>query len=211
MLHFYAPNSWEFPQAYAHKFNAFGMGPEKARALARKLNLIRPRSWIVITGCAGGLKESIKTGDSFVIKSIHSQNHQWNLNIPKALEIFPQASLTSVESPAWTKEEKQKLAADFGADLVDCEMAYFLDALDEALYPQLIFLRTVIDTQDHGIGFFEGYKIQPLRILHPREFFRFVRFVWCFFLFRSRHSQFFKRVDRLMFLDESTHANELSL
>jgi len=206
MVHFYSPSPWEVPKGYEKKFQIFGMGPTKAKDLARKINLTRPKGWIVISGCAGALSPKLRRGHSFLVTEVLFGNKAWKLSAPKPAEMLPRAKLTSVSAPVWDTETKKRMYELTGAEIVDCEIAFFLDALDETLIPQVLLLRTVIDESTDAIRFFDGYKILPLRLLHPIELGRFIRFVFSFLVFRSRHSQFFKRVDRLLFLDEPTQA-----
>jgi len=206
MVHFYSPSAFEIPSGYERKFQVFGMGPNQAKDLARRLNLTRPQGWIVISGCAGALSPKLKRGQSFLVTEVSFGNKNWKLPVPKPAEMLSQAKLTSVSAPVWDTDNKKRMHELTGADLVDCEIAFFLDALDENLIPQVLLLRTVIDESKDEIGFFDGYKIKAIRLLNPIELARFARFVFSFVIFRSRHTQFFKRVDRLLFLDEPTQA-----
>jgi hypothetical protein len=204
VVHFYSPSKWEFPKNFDHKFVSFGMGARAAQELARRLNLTRPKGWIVIAGSAGGLRPGIQTGDSFVVREVKHARKSWTLNVPKELSSFPQAVLTSNSVPIWSSTEKLNRHHADAADIIDCELEFFLENLDPSLVAQVLVLRTVIDSQTHELNFFDGFRIRPERLLNPIELIRFIRFIFCFFKFRSGHSEFFKRVDRVLFLDDLT-------
>ena len=200
MALYFCPSSFETPYTERRKFETFGMGPEAARKLGRKLSLTKPQGPIFVAGSAGAIRPGIKVGECFIIKKIGSTL----LPFHRELQFLPQASLVSVEQPLSSKETKDEKFRQTGADLVDCEMEFLYEELTDELQNNVIFVRGVIDDSKTNIGFLNGYKIDPKKLLNPFVEFQFMKFIYSFFVYRKKMDHFFNQVVRSLNQEEIT-------
>lgn len=212
MKAFYSPHIQEIPKGFESQFKPFGMGPDAAKNLARRLSLSKPSGPIILLGSAGGLRENLKPGECFIINEIYFQNGFEKMSIPRSLEFLPQAKLVSVEQPVTRSEIKKSLGQSSGCDLVDCEMSFFWDEISDDLKSQIIFIRGVLDPASENLDFLNAYKIHWQGLIHPRNLFQFVKFVRSFFHYQSGIEKFFRQVaEQLQLRDDSEVTSEIEI
>jgi hypothetical protein len=212
MKAFYSPHPQEIPKGFENQFKSFGMGPEAAKNLARRLSLSKPSGPIILLGSAGGLKDHLKPGDCFIIHEIYLKTGFEKLSIPRSLKFLPQARLVSVEQPVTRSEIKRSLGQSSDCDLVDCEMSFFWDEISDDLKSRIIFIRGVLDPASENLDFLKAYKINWQGLVRPRNLFQFLKFVRNFFQYQSGIEAFFKKVaDQLQLRDDSEVTSEIDL
>lgn len=175
------------------------MGPQAARELANRLNLTRPRGKIILYGSAGALDPQLQVGESFLIHELRLKDSELklSLNIPHSLRFLPQASCLTTDEPVLRSQDKQSLFEQFQLQIVDCEMAAFMDSLVEDMHSQIIFVRTVIDSSQHSLRFLEGSQIRWPSLVKPTALFDFLRISKNFLIYHRSMSEFLERVYQL--------------
>jgi len=203
---FFSPNIWESPKNFRHRFQAFGMGPEKAKALARKLNLTNPNGPIVVVGTAGALHPQLSGGDCFIVSQLYNSNaKEWiPISSPYPIQFLPSAKTISQDRILARPEEKLALFKETGADIVDCESYYLWDELNDSLRSKLIIVRAVVDRQKDNIDFFEGFHFQWIKLFRPANLYRMIRLSLNTLNYQNEMNSFFSRLMEIMDWDENT-------
>lgn len=209
MAVYYVPHAQEIPTGFEPRFKVFGMGPGSAQNLARKLSLTKPNGPIIILGSAGGLDPSIKAGECFLINRLHLAGQSASLQIPKALDFLPQASLVSVEKPVTRSEEKLRLGRTTNCQLVDCEMEFLWNEISEDLRERLLFIRGALDPAEENLDFLADFQIRWHSLIQPKQMLQFTRFVRNFFRYQKGIREFFGRVSETMMLREESEVTSI--
>ena len=96
---------------------------------------------IIVLGCAGALNPEMKIGQTFIISSVGLKTPLEKMPIPPELAHFPTASLLTQPKVVKTPNEKEELFQKTQADLVDCEMGYLWEQLNDRNRENIIFVR----------------------------------------------------------------------
>lgn len=211
----YSPSIHECPAEFFHHFEYFGMGHENARKLARKINLLYPRSHILILGSAGALNPRLRSGDTFLVSHVKIDGKFTSLNIPDELQHLAQAKVISLPDVVTQPEDKKKIWKDTGADLVDCESGVIYEELLDQFQERLIIIRGVIDEQKDRMDFIQGMKVQWGQLWRPQKFVSFLKLIRSYSRYRDGVGSFFEKTvhalqmeDRLR--DEDSQSADLS-
>lgn len=187
------------------------MGPDHAKALARKLNLLNPFGPIVVVGTAGALHPQLKVGDCFIVSQLYnSDSKTWiPISSPYPIQFLPSAKAISQDGILSRPNEKLKLFQNTEADIVDCESFYLWDELNERLRSKLIIIRGVVDRQRDNIDFFNGFRLNFTKCSQPLSLFRMLRLGLNALKYQREMNPFFSRLMEIMDWDENTEAKAL--
>lgn len=201
MKFLYSPSIHECPADFFQHFETFGMGPENAAKLARKLNLLYPRSSVIVLGSAAALNPELKSGQCFIVSHLVQEGREISLRIPEELQHLSQAKLTSQKDTVSSPEEKKALWEETKADLVDCESQVLYDELLDQFQDQLIIIRGVIDEQQDHLDFIKNMKVQWFELWQPLKLIRFLKLVRSYARYRDEMNQFFQRIVHALHLE----------
>lgn len=161
MNSFYAPTRFEVPLLWQHRVKVFGMGRRAAHRLADQVNRTSSSESILIFGSCGSLRSHLKAGDVFEVTSVTNGEKDHSVEGGFGLA---SARLFSSRRLLGSSREKQKAAEETGADLVDMECAFFLEALRPELRARVRIIRCVIDPLGFEFPSFQRIKDLPLSI-----------------------------------------------
>jgi nucleoside phosphorylase len=149
-----------------------GLGADRAaKAIRWVLDNFEPRL-VVVAGFAGALSSTLKVGDvllaSEVVEPGEDELH-WHTAVPAELGDLPVGRLVTVKQLVATTGEKQSLAGQTDAVMVDMESAAIAEACQEWNVPCAV-VRVISDTAATALSprlvkLLSGGRASPWRVL----------------------------------------------
>ena len=207
-LHFFCPTKFEIPSTEASRTQIFGIGKEKAEALAKIISQTKSTDFIFVYGCAGALNPSLVPGEIFLISHLFENSQLHEISVPHSLKNFPKAKLYTSEVLVPSAEEKSHLFKVTGADLVDMEMLFIWKNIPEDVRKRILFVRGISDSTEDRLDFLKTVgseiKFSKSTFVSLKKMSQLLRFIRNFSKYKKRMSGFLAEVSSLVEVDEKT-------